>query len=258
MAWRGFLALVALAGGGVAEARLPVAPARIVNVFPHDPGAFTEGLFYRDGTLYESTGYEGESTIRQVRLADGKVLRSLTIPPDLFGEGIVDDGKEIVSLTWKGGQGFRWSLDGFRRTGSWRYRGEGWALTRMPARGGTGQLLVMSDGTATLRLLDPVTLAEKSKLYVTAEGTPVNQLNELEYVRGEILANIWHSDLIARIDPANGTVKGYVDLAALPRPPLGYSRDGVANGIAFDAKGGRLFVTGKNWPQLYEIRYDDR
>lgn len=255
---RWLLALLALGLAGGASAKLPVATATIVKVYPHDPAAFTEGLFFRNGTLFESTGLEGQSTIREVRLADGKVLRSLTIPPGLFGEGIVDDGKELVSLTWQGGQGYRWSLATFKRTGSWRYRGEGWALTRMPAADGKGQVLVMSDGTASLRLLDPATLAEKGRLSVTAEGKPVNQLNELEYVRGEILANIWHSDLIARVDPATGAVKGFIDLSALPRPPLTSSRDGVANGIAWDAKGSRLFVTGKNWPQLYEIRYDAR
>ena len=234
-------------------------PAQIVRTFPHSPDAFTEGLFYRAGHLFESTGLEGQSYIREVRLEDGKVLRQLAIPAGLFGEGIVDDGTDIVSLTWQGGQGFRWSLASFKRTGQWRYPGEGWALTRMPAAGGgagkRGQLLVMSDGTASLRLLDPVTLAERRRFHVTADGAPVTNLNELEYVRGEILANIWHSDLIARIDPATGTVKGFIDLSALPRPPLDASRDGVANGIAYDAAHDRLFVTGKNWTQLYEIRY---
>ena len=232
-----------------------MAPARIVRVFPHSQDAFTEGLFYRGGHLFESTGLEGQSYIREVRLEDGKVLRQLAIPAGLFGEGIVDDGADIVSLTWQGGQGFRWSLATFKRTGGWRYPGEGWALTRMPAPGGKGQLLVMSDGTASLRLLDPVTLAERRRLRVTADGEPVGNLNELEFARGELLANIWHTDLIARIDPATGTVKGFIDLSGLPRPPLDTTRDGVANGIAYDAKGNRLFVTGKNWPQLYQIRY---
>lgn len=251
-------ALVFAAGAEGAAARLPVAAATIVRVYPHDPAAFTEGLFFRDGTLYESTGMEGASTIRQVRLADGKVLRSVDIPPGLFGEGIVDDGKQIVSLTWRGGQGFRWSIATLRRIGGFRYPGEGWALTRMPGPGGKGRILVMSDGTSRLRLLDPVTLAERGRLAVTADGRPVDNLNELEYVRGEILANIWHSDLIARIEPATGRIRGFIDLSALPRPPLSADRDGVANGIAYDARRGRLFVTGKNWPQLYEIALPSR
>ena len=249
------LALGLVAGAfAPAAARLPVAAARIVHVYPHAADAFTEGLFFRGGHLFESTGLEGLSYIREVRLEDGRVLRQLAIPPGLFGEGIVDVGNELVSLTWQGGQGFRWSLGSFKRVGQWHYPGEGWALTKMPAAGGKGQLLVMSDGTASLRLLDPVTLAERRRLRVTADGEPVNNLNELEFVRGEILANVWHTDLIARINPGTGAVKGFIDLSGLPRPPLDASRDGVANGIAYDAKGDRLFVTGKNWPQLYQIQ----
>jgi len=240
--------LAAAALSTAAAARLPVWRAEVVRTFPHDPGAFTEGLLYRDGLLYESTGLEGQSNIRVVRLADGKVLRQADLPPSLFGEGIVDTGRELVSVTWRTGQGFRWTLPDLRRVGQFRYPGEGWGLTRM------GRRLVLSDGTPVLRLLDPRTLAAVGRVTVTAEGVPLANLNELEWVRGEILANIWQTDRIARIDPASGRVSGWIDLSALPRPPAGRGTDAVANGIAWDERGKRLFVTGKNWPALYEVR----
>lgn len=248
-------AMAALFVAAPVVAALPVAQPQIVRAFPHDPDAFTEGLFVRDGMLYESTGpYDrrgqaAPSTIRQVRLSDGRVLKRVEIPPQYFGEGIVDYGKQVVSVTWQNGQGFRWSLPDLRRIGSFRYQGEGWGMTRMGAR------IVLSDGTATLRLLDPASLKETGRIRVTVEGRPLTNINELEYVKGEILANIWQTDLIARIDPKSGRVTGWIDLTNLPRPaPGGPNRDVVANGIAYDAKGDRLFVTGKNWPQLYEIR----
>ncbi|WP_093313650.1 glutaminyl-peptide cyclotransferase [Sphingomonas jatrophae] len=242
------LALTLVAAPGAA--RLPVAKAVVVKAYPHDPDAFTEGLFIRDGRLFESTGLEGRSDIREVRLSDGKVLRRAAIPPALFGEGIVDAGNEILSLTWRSGIGFRWSLDGFRKLGQFRYPGEGWGMTRL------GADVVMSDGTPTLRFLDPKTLAERRRLTVTAEGRPLRNLNELELVRGEILANVWQTDLVARISPATGKVVGWIDLSGLSRPAAGPYTDMVANGIAWDGKRGRLYVTGKNWPQLYEIRLE--
>ncbi len=220
----------------------------MVRSFPHDPGAFTEGLFFKNGELWESTGLEGRSDIREVRLADGAVLRRVALPADLFGEGIVAHAGRLVSVTWRGGRGFLWSFPGLRALGGFSYPGEGWALTD------DGRHLVLSDGTPDLRLLDPATLAEVGRLRVTAEGVPVQQLNELEWVNGEILANIWQTDRIARIDPRSGRVTGWIDLSALPRPPAGRTADAVANGIAWDAKGRRLFVTGKNWPALYQVR----
>lgn len=231
----------------IAGAAVPVSSARIVASYPHDPGAFTEGLFWRGGRFYESTGMPGASSIREVEPATGRVLRRVDLPAPLFGEGIAPVGREIVSLTWRGGVGFRWSLAGFRKLGSWRYPGEGWALTS------DGRNLVMSDGTPELRLLDPKTLRERRRITVTADGVPVANLNELEYVDHEILANIWMSDRIARIDPASGKVVGWIDVAAL-RAKAGVSnRDAVANGIAWDRTRRRLFVTGKYWPRLFEI-----
>ncbi|USI74341.1 glutaminyl-peptide cyclotransferase [Sphingomonas morindae] len=230
-----------------APAALPIDHAMPIASFPHDPGAFTEGLFYKDGRFYESTGLVGRSTIRLVDPETGVVRRSVTVPPPDFGEGIVAWGKQLISLTWRGGVGYRWTLDGFRKLGQWHYPGEGWALTS------DGRHLIMSDGTATLRLLDPKTLRETGRIAVTAEGAPLSQLNELEYVDGEILANIWLTDMIARIDPATGHVVGWIDVSGLRARAHAADPDAVPNGIAWDKARRRLFVTGKNWPLLFQI-----
>ncbi|CAN5269110.1 glutaminyl-peptide cyclotransferase [soil metagenome] len=241
------LALLWLAIAPAVADPLPLEPARVIATFPHDTSAYTEGLFYRDGDLYESTGFEGRSTIRQVEIKTGKVRRRVSIPPSDFGEGIVDRGDQIVSLTWQGKHGYRWSIGDFKRLGSFPYPGEGWALTK------DSRNIIMSDGTPVLRFLDPRTLKVVRRLRVTAQGNPVENLNELEYVEGEILANVWMTDLIARIDPASGKVIGWIDVSALTKQADAGGGDAVANGIAWDAKGRRLFVTGKNWPLLFEI-----
>jgi glutamine cyclotransferase len=224
----------------------PVQAARVVREYPHDARAFTQGLLWVDGKLYESTGLEGQSTIREVELETGRVLRSVALAPDLFGEGLTHWGDELISLTWRNGIGFRWNRGSLRQTGSWSYPGEGWGLTQ------DGREIVMSDGTAQLRFLDPATLAERRRITVTSAGRPLGQLNELEYVNGEILANVWQTPMIARIDPATGAVRGWIDLSPLVRANMGAEAD-VLNGIAWDSAGRRLFVTGKNWPRLYEI-----
>ena len=229
-------------------AAVPVQSYQVQRTYPHDPGAFTQGLFIRDGILYESTGQEGESTVRKVRLEDGKVLQSVSLPPSQFGEGSTDWGKEIISLTWRSGVGYRWDRATLKPLGSFRYPGEGWGLTQ------DGRNLILSDGTATLRFLDPATFKERRRVRVTANGKPVTQINELEWVKGEILANIWQTDLIARIDPQSGAVKGWIDLSGLNRLAGGDSVDNVLNGIAYDAKNDRLFVTGKRWSKLFEIK----
>jgi len=221
-----------------------------VRTYPHDEQAFTQGLFWLDGRLYESTGLEGRSTIREVALADGRVVRSVALPSDLFGEGIVNWGSEIVSITWRSGIGFRWDRASFARRAEWRYPGEGWGLTQ------DGTHIIMSDGTPELRFLDPRTLAEVRRIRVTSEGQPLFDLNELEYVRGEILANVWRTNLIARIDPATGNVTGWIDLSPLADRARAAGRSDVLNGIAWDARHERLFVTGKNWPMLFELKLE--
>jgi len=250
---RSALALCLLAlmlGTPVVRAELPNYGYKVVHVYPHDPYAYTEGLFYLDGFLYESTGQVGESTIRKVRIEDGAVLQSHAILPSLFGEGIVNWHDEIVSLTWKDEIGFRWNLKDFSQIGEFHYAGEGWALTQ------DGANLIMSDGTPTLRFLDPVTLAETRRIEVTAEGRPVKNVNELEWVKGEILANIWLTNRIARIDPKTGKVTGWVDVGLLPEALHKSDSNQIPNGIAYDKDGDRLFITGKDWPHLYEIKID--
>ena len=237
-------ALVALP----AAAAVPTGGFEIRRVYTHDAGAFTEGLFYLHGDLFESTGMPGQSNIRRVRLRDGVVLQSRALAPSLFGEGIVNWGDEIVSLTWRDQVGFRWDLKTLTQKKTFHYAGEGWALTQ------DGKHLIMSDGTPVLRFRDPVTFKEVRHIQVTADGRPVGNLNELEWVKGEILANIWETHLIARIDPRTGKVKAWIDLSGLPETVSAGNPDAVLNGIAYDREHDRLFVTGKDWPHLYEIR----
>ncbi|QCI67637.1 glutaminyl-peptide cyclotransferase [Phreatobacter stygius] len=227
---------------------IPVYSYEVVRVFPHDPEAFTQGLFYRDGYFYESTGLYGRSTIRKVEPETGKVVQMQRLPAQSFGEGISDWGDRLIGLTWQEQRGFVWDLESFSLRQEFRYSGEGWGLTR------SADALVMSDGTATIRFLDPATLSERSRITVTANGRPVDQLNELEWIDGEIFANIWQTDRIARINPATGHVTGWIDLQGLltSQGPV-RGRPDVLNGIAHDGNG-RLFVTGKLWPKLFEIR----
>jgi glutamine cyclotransferase len=246
---KALLSLLPLLLVGAAQTeRVPVERVEIVRTFPHETGAFTEGLLYLDGRLYESTGMEGRSFIREVRLEDGKVIRQAVIPPQYFGEGIVNWGTKLISLTWQNGLGFIWDRATLKRTGEWRYPGEGWALTQ------NGREIIMSDGTPQLRFLDPKTLKELRRLTVTANGSRVARLNELEWVKGDVLANIWQTNRIARIDPGTGRVKAWIDLSPLVAKVPRNGIDDVPNGIAYDAKGDRLFVTGKNWPWLFEVR----
>lgn len=228
-------------------AALPVQAARVIASYPHDPAAFTQGLFFSEGRLFESTGQHGGSGVREVDLTTGKVKREVKLARRYFGEGSTAWGKTIVSLTWQHGVAFRWDRDTFKPLGQFSYVGEGWGLTQ------DGANLILSDGTPQLRFLDPVTFAERHRVTVTWQGGAVRGLNELEYVRGEVLANIWHSNLIARIDPATGAIKGFIDLTAIT-DSLGLADpEAVANGIAYDAKTAKLYVTGKNWPRLFEI-----
>ncbi len=229
-------------------AAVPVGGFQIKHVYPHDTGAFTEGLFYLHGDLFESAGLVGRSNIRRVRLRDGAVLQSQAVAPTLFGEGIVNWGDEIISLTWQDHLGFRWDLKTLRQKKTFGYAGEGWALTQ------DSKHLIMSDGTPVIRFRDPITFREVRHIQVTADGRPVGNLNELEWVKGEILANIWQTHLIARIDPQTGKVKAWIDMSGLPETGSAANSDAVLNGIAYDREHDRLFVTGKNWPHLYEVR----
>jgi glutaminyl-peptide cyclotransferase len=242
-------AVCALACVLPSRAAVPIYDADVVHAYPHDPSAFTEGLFYLNGYLYESTGLEEHSSIRKVRLATGKVVRKLDIPPQYFGEGIVNWGGRLISLTWKSHLGFVFDLETFKLQKEFRYEGEGWALTR------NDKQIIMSDGTPVLRFLDPKTLMETGRIEVTLDGKPLRNVNELEWVKGEILANVWQTNWIVRIDPGSGRVVGAINLAGLLKPEdIVAGQTDVLNGIAYDAKHDRLFVTGKNWPKLFEIR----
>ncbi|MDX3900765.1 MAG: glutaminyl-peptide cyclotransferase [Sphingobium sp.] len=237
------LLLVALAAPAPADT-----PWTLVNSYPHDPSAFTEGLFFHDGALFESTGLEGRSDIRKVRLADGKVIARRVLDSRYFGEGIVNWKDRIVSLTWRHRQGFVWSLSDFAPKGDFRYEGEGWGLTQ------DGRHILMSDGTPQIRFLDPDTLAETRRITVTWNGRAVERINELEWVKGQIFANIWYDRKIARIDPATGSVIDWIDIGPLLKAAGVTDSEAVANGIAYDAAKDRLFVTGKYWPRLFEIK----
>jgi glutaminyl-peptide cyclotransferase len=219
---------------------------RVVATYPHDPQAFTQGLFWLDGSLYETTGIVGRSSLRRVNLEDGKVLQKVDLPR-VFGEGSTNWGDQIISITWRDGIGYRWDRSTFRQLGTWRYQGEGWGLTQ------NGRELIMSDGSADLRFLNPDTMQETRRVRVTANGQPVDRLNELEFIRGEVWANVWETPRIARIDPATGNVTGWIDLAQLVRETPGVTYEAVLNGIAYDEARDRIFVTGKLWPRLYEI-----
>lgn len=232
-----------------AAAAIPVYTAEVVASYPHDSQAFTQGLFYKDGFLYESTGLRGRSSVRKVILESGKVVQAAALPDDVFGEGISDWGDSIVGITWTEQTGYVLDLAKFSFQRRFSYLGEGWGLTR------NAQSLIMSDGTAELRFIDPLTMRELRRVRVTADGKPVDQLNELEWVEGQVYANLWQTDRIARIDPASGKVVGWIDLKGLlPERDRVAGHTDVLNGIAWDAKGKRLFVTGKLWPKLFEIR----
>jgi glutamine cyclotransferase len=231
------------------RAAVPVYGFEIVHTYPHDTSAFTEGLFYLNGYLYESTGLEHHSSIRKVRIETGAIVEKRDIPAQYFGEGIVNWQNHLISLTWKSHIGFVFDLATFKLQKQFHYEGEGWALTQ------DGKQLIMSDGTSELRFINPKTLKETNRIRVTFEGKPVPNVNELEWVNGEIYANVWETNWILRIDPHSGRVVGLINLAGLlsPSDPV-TGPDSVLNGIAYDAKGDRLFVTGKNWPKLLEIR----
>jgi glutaminyl-peptide cyclotransferase len=220
----------------------------VVHAWPHDRGAFTQGLVVRNGNFIESTGLNGESSLREVEITTGRILKQVTVPREYFAEGCVVFGGKIYQLTWQNHKGFIYDADTFGPLGEFRYDGEGWGLTT------DGQSLILSDGTNRIRFLDPATFQVTRTIAVLADGKPVERLNELEFIRGEIFANVWQTDQIVRIDATTGMVRGTIDftglLAAQDRAP----DTDVLNGIAYDAAADRLFITGKRWPKVFEVR----
>ena len=231
-------------------ASTPVWGYSVVNVYPHDPGAYTQGLLYRDGFLFESTGLSGRSTLRKVRLESGEVIQRYAVDAKYFAEGLTDWGTQLIQLTWLSHTGFVYDLSTFNMRSMFTFSGEGWGLTHDRER------LIMSDGSSSLRFLDPATFKEIGRLPVKDRGEPVSNLNELEFVRDEVFANVWHTDRIARIEPRSGRVIGWVNLSGLLSSSERPDPEAVLNGIAYDAAGDRLFVTGKLWPKLFEIRLE--
>ena len=220
---------------------------RVVHTWPHDPRAFTQGLVFIDGHLYESTGINGQSSLRMVDLETGRILQNQPVDPKYFGEGLTAWGSTLVQLTWQSHVALVYDRFTFRLLHTFPYTGEGWGLTQ------DGKSLILSDGTPTLRFFDPLTFKEVRRLTVEDHGKPVTYLNELEYIQGQVYANIWHSDRIARISPRTGRVLGWTDLKGLLPASEHASPEAVLNGIAWDPAGRRLFVTGKLWPKLFEI-----
>jgi len=230
------------------SASAPVYGYEVVNTYPHDTSAFTQGLIFMDGELLESTGGEGKSTLRRVELSTGKVLQKLDVPGFYFAEGLTVFGGKAYQLTWQGEKGFVYDPKTFKKLGEFEYEGEGWGLTH------DADSLILSDGSNRIRFIDPNTFQVRRTISVFESGRPLEDLNELEYVKGEIFANVWHEDRVARIDPQTGAIKGWVDLTGLLRPGDVRDPEAVLNGIAYDEAGDRLFVTGKLWPKLFEVR----
>jgi glutamine cyclotransferase len=232
---------------GGARARVPTFGFQVVRSYPHDRASFTQGLIVRDGFFYEGTGHYGQSALRKVKIETGEVLQHKALDAQYFGEGITEWKGSLLQLTWESQIGFVYDATTFERTGTFAYKGEGWGLTH------DGTRLILSDGTPKLRFLDPTTFKETGGITVRDPRGPVEDLNELEFVKGEVFANVWQSDRIARIDPKDGRVTGWIDLAGLTTTGDPNNPDAVLNGIAYDAGTDRLFVTGKWWPRVFEI-----
>ncbi len=220
----------------------------VVNSYPHDPTSFTQGLLYHDGGFYESTGQYGSSKLRRLEFPTGRVLKEISLPPELFGEGLARVGNRLIQVTWKSHRGFVYDLDTFRLLQEFSYDSEGWGLAY------DGKYLILSDGSSDLFYLDPETFKTAKKLPVRMNGQPISELNELEFIDGEIWANVWQTDLILRIDPSTGGVTSFLDLKGILAPSDKTGGEDVLNGIAYDAQQRRIFVTGKLWPRLFEIK----
>lgn len=226
---------------------VPTYSYKIKNTWPHDPRAYTQGLIFLDGMLWESTGQYDYSSLRKVELKTGKVIKQITVPTGYFAEGMTVFNNKVFQLTWQEETGFIYDPSTFEKQGEFSYTGEGWGLTH------DGQSLIMSDGTNKIRFLDPSTFQTTRTISVFDKGAPLEKLNELEYIDGEIYANIWMTDRIVRIEPKSGKILGWIDLTGLLKTKDRSGEEDVLNGIAYDAAGKRLFVTGKMWPKLFEI-----
>ena len=221
---------------------------QIVNIWPHDSNAFTQGLILMDGKLLESTGNEGFSSLRRVELESGKVLKKVDVPEPYFAEGIAVLNGKVYQLTWQHQVGFIYDAQTFNRLGQFNYQGEGWGLTT------DGQSLILSDGSSSIKFLDPNSFQVTRSITVTDRARPIRELNELEYVNGEIYANVWHDNRIATIDPQSGRVNSWIDLTGLMPEGELPDPEAVLNGIAYDQASDKLIVTGKLWPRVYEIK----
>jgi glutamine cyclotransferase len=258
------LALAACNNGGASNAetqrpdqmttssRVQTFTYEVVKAYPHDKEAFTQGLVFHQGALYESTGLNGSSSLRRVELETGKVLKKIEVPSRFFAEGLTLFNGRLYQLTWQTQRGFVYDLDSFDKLREFSYAGEGWGLTR------DANSLIMSDGSSRIRFLDPDTFEVRSMITVQDNGRDVVQLNELEYIKGEIYANVWMTDRVARIDPQSGKVNAWIDLSGLLPPGARQDPMAVLNGIAYDEASDRLFVTGKLWPKLFEIKLKRR
>lgn len=219
----------------------------VINAWPHDPTAFTQGLVFYNGTLLESTGLNGESTLRVVELTTGRVQKKISLSSEYFAEGLTLMGSRAYQITWRNHQGFIYDVKTFRREGEFTYDGEGWGLTS------DGQSLVLSDGTDQIRFIDPATFQVVRTIHVTAAGASITRINELEWIKGEIFANVWLTNTVIRIDPLNGTVNGIIDFSDLLPADQRKPGTDVLNGIAYDPAGDRLLITGKRWPTIFEV-----
>ena len=233
---------------GATETRAPQLSYEVVTSYPHDSTSFTQGLLWHDGMLYESTGLEGQSKLRRLEFPSGRVLKEISLAPELFGEGLALVDNRLIQLTWQSHKGFVYDLETFRQLQQFSYDTEGWGLTY------DGKNLVLSDGSSNLFYLDPQTFKPIKKLAVTMNGKPLTELNELEFIDGEIWANVWQTDLIVRIDPSTGRVASFLNLKGILAPSDKTGREDVLNGIAYDAEHKRIFITGKLWPRILEIR----
>ncbi len=230
------------------KTKAPISAIKVINIFPHDPDAFTQGLIYHEGYLYESTGLNGKSTLRKVDIKTGKIIKIIKLAHEYFGEGITILGNNIYQLTWLNKTGFVYELVEFKKVGTFSYQGEGWGITT------DGQYLFMSDGSPVISCIDPMTFAVVRKIIVHDGQQQIGNLNELEFIKGEIWANIFHEDIIVRISPVTGKILGWIDLSQLHSLIPKQNRIDVLNGIAYDHNRDRIFVTGKLWPKIFEIK----